>query len=129
MRIVDATNLKTGLFPIGQLSKLYPIPIISLRVASHQFRESAWLLREGVDYPYYLLRLSEIELIDRHHCMVARRIRVVRLPAIKNLDVEYGPRLIGRRGRGPPSNPLSSSAEDPSVRDIDNKRFMVAGCL
>ena len=27
---------------------------------------------EGVDHPEYLLRLSELELIDRHHCMVDR---------------------------------------------------------
>ena len=30
---------------------------------------------EGVDYPDYLLRLSELELIDRHHRLVARRIK------------------------------------------------------
>ena len=30
---------------------------------------------EGVDRPDYLLRLAELELIDRHHRMVERRIR------------------------------------------------------
>ena len=30
---------------------------------------------EGVDHPGYLLRLSELELIDRHHRMVDRRIK------------------------------------------------------
>ena len=29
---------------------------------------------EGTDYPRYLLRLAELELIDRERCMVERRI-------------------------------------------------------
>ena len=41
---------------------------------------------EGVDHPGYLLRLSELELIDRHHRMVERRIKAARFPAIKSLD-------------------------------------------
>ena len=41
---------------------------------------------EGVDYPAYLLRLSELELIDRHHRLVARRIKAARFPAVKSLD-------------------------------------------
>ena len=41
---------------------------------------------EGVDHPDYLLRLSELELIDRHQRMVARRIRAARFPAVKSLD-------------------------------------------
>ena len=35
---------------------------------------------EGVDHQGYLLRLSELELIDRHHRMVDRRIKAARLP-------------------------------------------------
>ena len=41
---------------------------------------------EGVDHPQYLLRLSELELIDRHQRMVDRRIRAARFPAVKSLD-------------------------------------------
>ena len=41
---------------------------------------------EGVDHPDYLLRLSELELIDRHHRLVARRIKAARFPAVKSLD-------------------------------------------
>ena len=41
---------------------------------------------EGVDHPGYLLRLSELELIDRHHRMVAVRIKAARFPATKSLD-------------------------------------------
>ena len=35
---------------------------------------------EGVDHPQYLLRLAELELIDRHQRMVERRIRAARFP-------------------------------------------------
>ena len=36
--------------------------------------------------PDYLLRLAELELIDRHQRMVQRRIRAARFPAVKSLD-------------------------------------------
>ena len=35
---------------------------------------------ENVDHPQYLLRLAELELIDRHQRMVERRIRAARFP-------------------------------------------------
>ena len=41
---------------------------------------------EGVDHPQCLLRLAELELIDRHQRMVGRRIRAARFPAVKSLD-------------------------------------------
>ena len=41
---------------------------------------------EGVDHPQYLLRLAELELIDRHQRMVELRIRAARFPAVKSLD-------------------------------------------
>ena len=41
---------------------------------------------EGVDHPSYLLRLAELELIDRQQRMVERRIRAARFPAVKSLD-------------------------------------------
>ena len=40
----------------------------------------------GTDHPDYLLRLAELELIDRHQRMVQRRIRAARFPATKSLD-------------------------------------------
>jgi len=42
--------------------------------------------REGVDHPRYLLRLAELELIDRERRLVERRIREARFPAVKSLD-------------------------------------------
>ena len=41
---------------------------------------------EGMDHPQYLLRLAELELIDRHQRMVERRIRAARFTAVKSLD-------------------------------------------
>ena len=41
---------------------------------------------EDVDHAGYLLRLSELELVDRHHRMVERRIRAARFPTVKSLD-------------------------------------------
>ena len=40
----------------------------------------------GTDHPEYLLRPSELELIDRHQRKVQRRIRAARFPAVKSLD-------------------------------------------
>lgn len=42
--------------------------------------------REGVDHPRYLLRLVELELIDRERRLIERRIRAARFPAVKSLD-------------------------------------------
>jgi len=42
--------------------------------------------REGVDHPRYLLRLIELELIDRERRMIERRIKAARFPAVKSLD-------------------------------------------
>ena len=41
---------------------------------------------EGVGHPDFLLRLSELEVIDRHHRMVDRRIKAARFPTVKSLD-------------------------------------------
>ena len=41
---------------------------------------------EGLDHPDYLLRLSELELIDRNHRMVERWIKVAGFPTTKSLD-------------------------------------------
>ena len=41
---------------------------------------------EGVDHTRYLLRLSELELIERERRMVERRIKEARFPTVKSLD-------------------------------------------
>ena len=54
------------------------------------FREygkmAAQCAAEGVDHPGYLLRLAELELIDRHQRMVERRIRSARFPAVNTFN-------------------------------------------
>jgi DNA replication protein DnaC len=54
-----------------------------LREYDNVARECA---RDGVDHPRYLLRLLELELIDRERRLVERRIRQARFPATKSLD-------------------------------------------
>jgi hypothetical protein len=41
---------------------------------------------DGVDHVRYLLRLTELGLIDRKPWMVERRIREARFPSLKSLD-------------------------------------------
>ena len=41
---------------------------------------------EGADHVRYLVRLTELELIDRERRMVERRIRQARFPAVKSLN-------------------------------------------
>jgi DNA replication protein DnaC len=41
---------------------------------------------EGTDFPRFLLRLAELELIDRERRMVERRIKAARFPTVKSLD-------------------------------------------
>ena len=41
---------------------------------------------EGIDYPRYLLRLAELELIERERRSVERRVKEARFPATKSLD-------------------------------------------
>ena len=54
------------------------------------FREygkmAALCAAENADHPQYLLRLAELELIDRHQRMVERRVRAARFPTVKSLD-------------------------------------------
>lgn len=42
--------------------------------------------QEGADYVRYLLRLCELELLDRESRAVERRIRAARFPVVKSLD-------------------------------------------
>src|SRR3954467_8657756 len=41
---------------------------------------------EGTDHLRYLLRLAELELIEREGRMVERRIRAAHFPTVKSLD-------------------------------------------
>ena len=54
-----------------------------LREYDKQARQCA---SEGVDHTGYLLRLAELELLERERRAVERRIRQARFPAVKSLD-------------------------------------------
>ena len=41
---------------------------------------------EGDDHVRYLVRLTELELIDRERRMIERRIKLAKFPAVKSLD-------------------------------------------
>src|ERR1700692_2094671 len=41
---------------------------------------------EDVDYPRYLLRISELELLDRERRATERRVRQAKFPVVKSLD-------------------------------------------
>ncbi len=67
---------------LGHHLKQLKLPTV-LREYDKVARECA---RDGVDHPRYLLRLVELELIDRERRVVERRIRQARFPAMKSLD-------------------------------------------
>ncbi|MGK7865601.1 IS21-like element helper ATPase IstB [Falsiroseomonas sp. E2-1-a4] len=86
MTAVDAmphgTSQGTPQVLLGHHLKQLRLPTV-LREYDKVARECA---RDGVDHPRYLLRLLELELIDRERRLVERRIRQARFPATKSLD-------------------------------------------
>ena len=56
------------------------------RFLREYWKMAAQCAATGVDHPGYLLRLAELELIDRHQRMVERRIRIARFPVVKSLE-------------------------------------------
>ena len=49
-------------------------------------RQAQQCAEQGIDHPRYLLRLVELELIERQRKMIERRIRTAKFPATKSLD-------------------------------------------
>ena len=49
-------------------------------------RQARQCAEQGIDHPRYLLRLVELELIERQRKMVERRVRAAKFPASKSLD-------------------------------------------
>ena len=67
---------------LGHYLKQLKLPTI-LREYDKVARECA---QGGIDHPGYLLRLLELELLDRERRVVERRIRSARFPAVKSFD-------------------------------------------
>jgi DNA replication protein DnaC len=49
---------------------------------------------EGLDHPRYLLRLAELELIERERRMIERRIKEARFPTVKASTVSTSRRSL-----------------------------------
>ena len=49
-------------------------------------RQAQLCAAEGVDHTRYLMRLAELEIIDRERRMVERRVKAARFPTVKSLD-------------------------------------------
>jgi DNA replication protein DnaC len=67
---------------LGHHLKQLKLPTV-LREYEKVAREAA---RDGVDHAGFLLRLVELELIDRERRVTERRIREAGFPAVKSLD-------------------------------------------
>jgi len=78
----SGTRAGTPQVLLGHHLKQLKLPTI-LREYDKVARECAQV---GVDHPGYLLRLVELELIDRERRVVERRIRAARFPAVKSFD-------------------------------------------
>jgi len=78
----SGTRAGTPQVLLGHHLKQLKLPTI-LREYDKVARECA---QGGVDHPGYLLRLVELELIDRERRVVERRIRAARFPAVKSFD-------------------------------------------
>ena len=66
---------------------------------------------EGVDHARYLLRLAELELIDRERRMIERRIKAARFPVVKSLDAfDFKVIAFAQQGSRPASWPGASTS-------------------
>ena len=65
------------------------IEINGEKITSFALHEPKGDAAEGADHVRYLVRLAELELIDRERRMVERRIRQARFPAALALAFEY----------------------------------------
>lgn len=78
----SGTRAGTPQVLLGHHLKQLKLPTI-LREYDKVARECA---QGGIDHPGYLLRLAELELLDRERRVVERRIRAARFPAVKSFD-------------------------------------------
>jgi DNA replication protein DnaC len=78
----SGTRAGTPQVLLGHYLKQLKLPTI-LREYDKVARECA---QGGIDHAGYLLRLLELELLDRERRVVERRIRAARFPAVKSFD-------------------------------------------
>jgi hypothetical protein len=88
MTISPDTTALTAVAPqvlLGNHLKTLKLPTFA-REYEKVAMESA---QDRADYPRYLLRLCELERIDRERRNIERRIRAARFPQTKSLDTFY----------------------------------------
>src|SRR5438874_11597601 len=75
--------------PIGHADRLLARHLKSLKLPTF-LAQYEWLAHqyaaEGLDPSGYLLRLAELELMDRERRLIERRVKQARFPAEKSLD-------------------------------------------
>jgi len=81
---------------LGHYLKALKLPTI-LREYDKQARQCA---AEGVDYPRFLLRLAELELIERERRIVERRIKAAKFPAVKTRQLRFCGAAFAQQGPG-----------------------------
>ena len=82
----EKTNLEKGVAK-PQVLLAHHLKALRLPTFLSQYEKVAGeCAKDGTDHPRYLLRLAELELIDRERRMIDRQIRAAKFPAIKTLD-------------------------------------------
>ena len=86
MSTPEKTNLEKGVAK-PQVLLSHHLKALRLPTFLSQYEKVAGeCAKDGTDHPRYLLRLAELELIDRERRMIDRQIRAARFPAVKTLD-------------------------------------------
>ena len=70
----------------SQLLLAHHLKALKLPTFLREYDKLAQQCAEGIGRPRYLLRLAELELIERERRMVERRIKEARFPTVKSLD-------------------------------------------
>lgn len=83
----STTPLVTPSVPSPQVLLEHYLKVLRLPTFGREYDKVArHCAQESVDHPRYLLRLCELELLDRERRATQRRIRAARFPVVKSLD-------------------------------------------
>ena len=83
----DTLNIATHTSDTPQLLLEHHLKELRLSTMLREYDQIArQCAAKQVDYPRYLLRMTELELLDRERRAIDRRIRQARFPVVKTLD-------------------------------------------
>ncbi len=84
---VAAVDSGSGTTVPPQVLLAHHLKALKLPTFAREYEKVAFeCAQEGVDHPRYLLRLCELERIDRERRTIERRIRLAHFPQVKSLD-------------------------------------------